>query len=144
MHMLIPSLVPRSPFNFREERGVLASFPGSPRGWTKNFSTLQAMESWAGPGNEARGWDNNFVPPPAFQQHDLIGWCGNYLIWLPNQKPLSFTLQTYLANLLKPSKRLQFFRLIHSNSSVRMYYIPGPLEAISGWSGPAWCWWWRC
>jgi len=20
----------------------------------------------------------------------------------------------------------------------------GPPEAISGWSGPVWCWWWSC
>ena len=35
----------------------VASFPGSPRAQMKNyFSVLQAMESWAGPGNEANLW----------------------------------------------------------------------------------------
>ena len=32
---------------------MVASFPGSPRGRTKNRKVLQAMENWAGPGNEA-------------------------------------------------------------------------------------------
>ena len=36
----------------------LTSFPGSPRARMKNqnFPVLQATESWAGPGNEARYW----------------------------------------------------------------------------------------
>ena len=41
-----------------EKWGDVASFPGSPCARTKNgkerFSVLQATESWAGPGNEAR------------------------------------------------------------------------------------------